>query len=236
MNHTEFSNEFDILYNNIMSNQAPGLSEYEKSVFLTKAQEEIVKNYLNPKGNKYGEGLDDSLKRQIDFSGLIKVSNGIPKGSGLTIDNRSKLYDLPNDLFVLINETINTNTGQKQVVPISYTEYTRLMSKPFKEPFKNQAWRLIGTSNSTVSVEIITNSNESITSYVIRYIRRPSPIITTNLYPDYIDLTINGISTISECELNPIIHQDILQRAVELAKAAYEADTKAMFEVGQRSE
>ena len=37
MNHTEFSNEFDVLYNNIMSNAAPGLNEYEKSVFLTKA-------------------------------------------------------------------------------------------------------------------------------------------------------------------------------------------------------
>lgn len=33
----EFSDEFDVLYNNIMSNQAPGLDEYEKSVFLTKA-------------------------------------------------------------------------------------------------------------------------------------------------------------------------------------------------------
>lgn len=31
----EFSNEFDILYNNITSNQAPPLDEYEKSVLLT---------------------------------------------------------------------------------------------------------------------------------------------------------------------------------------------------------
>ena len=38
----EFSREFDILYNNIMSNAAPGIDEYEKSVFLTKAQESVV--------------------------------------------------------------------------------------------------------------------------------------------------------------------------------------------------
>ena len=37
MTTPEFSNEFDVLYNNIMSNAAPGLNEYEKSVFLTKA-------------------------------------------------------------------------------------------------------------------------------------------------------------------------------------------------------
>lgn len=42
MINQEFSIEFDILYNNISSNKAPGLNEYEKSVFLTKAQEEIV--------------------------------------------------------------------------------------------------------------------------------------------------------------------------------------------------
>lgn len=33
----EFSNEFDVLYNNISSNQAPGLDQYEKSVFFTRA-------------------------------------------------------------------------------------------------------------------------------------------------------------------------------------------------------
>lgn len=31
----EFLNEFDVLYNNIMSNSAPGLNSYEISVFLT---------------------------------------------------------------------------------------------------------------------------------------------------------------------------------------------------------
>ena len=70
----EFSDQFDVLYNNIMSNQAPGLDEYEKSVFLTKAQDEIIKNYFNPKHNKTVEGFDDSEKRQIDFSQLMRVA------------------------------------------------------------------------------------------------------------------------------------------------------------------
>lgn len=57
MTTQEFSSEFDILYNNIMSNAAPGLDEYEKSVFLTKAQEEILKNYFNPKVINIRRGL-----------------------------------------------------------------------------------------------------------------------------------------------------------------------------------
>ena len=52
MELSEFSYEFDVLYNNITSNQAPGLDEYEKSVFLTKAQDEIVKSYFDPRLNK----------------------------------------------------------------------------------------------------------------------------------------------------------------------------------------
>lgn len=71
MTNLEFSAEFDVLYNNITSNQAPGLDEYEKSVFLTKAQDEILKAYFNPKGNKLFEGFDDSTRRQIDFSNLV---------------------------------------------------------------------------------------------------------------------------------------------------------------------
>jgi hypothetical protein len=42
MTASEFEREFDILYNNITSNSAPSIDAYEKSVFLTKAQEEIV--------------------------------------------------------------------------------------------------------------------------------------------------------------------------------------------------
>ena len=33
MPNQEYSNEFDVLYNNIMSNQSPGLDAYDKSVF-----------------------------------------------------------------------------------------------------------------------------------------------------------------------------------------------------------
>lgn len=69
----EFNTNFDLLYNNIASNQAPGLDEYEKSVFLTKAQLELVKNYFNPKGNKYQEGFDQSPKRQLDFSTITDL-------------------------------------------------------------------------------------------------------------------------------------------------------------------
>lgn len=130
---------------------------------------------------------------------------------------------------------MDTSAGTRQVIPISYSEYTRLTSRPYRGPVKYQAWRLTTTSVNKTSVELIINNNETITNYRIRYIRRPAPIITSDL-TEYGNLTINGIGTISECELNPIIHQEILQRAVELAKVAYEGDLRASIETGQRSE
>ena len=237
MTTNEFEWEFDVLYNNIASNAAPGINSYEKSVLLTKAQDELIKNYFNPQGNKYREGFDGSAKRQIDFSGLISVANGtLLDQQGF--DLRAKVFKIPTDVFLIINESIVTNTGIKQIIPIKFDEYTRLMSKPYKEPLKFQAWRLItdGDINSGVTVEIIPNSQETVESYTLRYVRRPKPIILANLKSEYGDVSINGETEISQCELNPLVHREILQRAVELAKITYLGDANGVIQSGQRAE
>lgn len=238
MDHTEFSNGFEVLYNNIMSNAAPGINEYEKSVLLTKAQDEVLKNYFNPKGNKYQEGFDGSAKRQIDFSGLISVKEGTLLNGQTGFDLRAKIYRMPEDVFLIINETLTTDTGVKQVVPISFDEYSRLMSKPYKEPLKYQAWRLVteGSGSDNIIVELIPHSGETVSKYTIRYVRRPKPIVLVDLASEYGDVSINGVSTISECELNPLIHEEILQRAVEMAKIVYTGDANGLLQAGQRSE
>lgn len=244
MTTQEFSSEFDILYNNIMSNAAPGLDEYEKSVFLTKAQEEILKNYFNPKGNKYQEGFDDNEKRQIDFSGLVTAIT-IPSYSSsqyIKIDDRSLLFLMPNDMLFALNEvceiTENNINRLVNVVPISFIEYSRLISKPYKRPLKNQCWRLISSSSKKNRVfELILPFGSIVPgSYRIRYISRPAPIILVDLSTEYPGLSINGITSVTECELDPSIHYEILQRAVELAKSTYTGDLRTMVELGQRSE
>lgn len=242
MTTQEFSNEFDVLYNNITSNQAPGLDEYEKSVFLTKAQSEILKNYFNPRGNKYGEGFDDSEKRQIDFSTLINVVEPAPytNSSYVKFDDRSIMFKMPSDILFVLNETAKLNTTQSlprllNIVPINFEEYSRLISKPFKQPLKNQAWRLFQSTDGVDFIsEIVVGYDKSLTGYKLRYIKRPKPIILTDLTDS--GSSIEGISTVTECELDPILHQEILQRAVELAKVAYLEDAKGIVELGQRSE
>lgn len=236
MTNQEFSNEFDVLYNNIMSNQAPGLDEYEKSVFLTKAQDEVIKNYFNPKGNKYQEGFDGNEKRQIDFS-MITKSTSYSTFLAASVDDRinSKSVSLADDIMMIINEFVDvTRSGDSvrlTVVPLNYKEYARLMSKPFKRPLKFQAWRILDNA-STNKAELVVGPIDSITKYTIRYIKRPRAIILSTLE----GVTLDGQTSEQTCELDPILHQEILQRAVELAKAAYTGDVSTSVELGKRSE
>jgi len=241
----EFSDRFDLLYNNVTSNQAPGLDEWEKSVFLTTAEKEIVKNYFtaNSKGNTLGQGFDDSAKRQADFSVLMKTQACTQTTLTDKFDKRSTAFDYPEDVFIVINESVEVGNKTKQVMPLRYDEYTRLMSKPFQRPLKNQVWRLINkgtvdtSGKATKTVEIIAGPGDTITSYSVRYVRVPKPIIVGNLD----GLEIDGESAVStKCELDPILHEDVLQRAVELAKIAWTAtgndNAQQVIAAGQRSE
>lgn len=250
MSPEELSNTFDVLYNNITSNQAPGLSEYEKSIFLTKGQDEVLKNYFNPKGNAKQEGYDNSTKRQVDFSALT-VSTDITTFDNSLFDKRSnsKSFAFPSDAMFVINEMTDVtrkNATKKATVtlvtiPIRYDEYSRLMSKPYKRPLKGQAWRLIDYNTSNMA-DLVVGENDTITNYSVRYVKKPKPVITGDLD----GLTINGYvygndatATIPEtegCELDSSLHEEILQRAVELAKIAWLGDVNTSMTAGQRSE
>lgn len=243
MSVEEMDNMFDVLYNNITSNQAPGLNAYEKSVFLTKGQDEILKNYFNPKskGNTTQDGFDGNAKRQVDFSMLTSVETKSSDFENPLFDTRenSKSVGLPSKLMFAINEVVEVTRNDKpvilQVIPIKFDEYSRLMCKPYKRPLKYQAWRLTN-NNTSNKADIVIGPSDTLTKYTIRYIRRPNPIIVSDLD----GLSIEGKSTATECELDPILHEEILQRAVELAKVAWtntgQDNLQAVMQAGQRSE
>ena len=250
MSAEEMDNMFDVLYNNITSNQAPGLNAYEKSIFLTKAQDEILKNYFNPKskGNNVQEGFDGSVKRQVDFSMLTKVATITQSDSGDALfDPRtnSKSIILPDRMMYAINEMVFVGRNMSgstvpipitlQVIPIKFDEYSRLMCKPYKRPLKYQAWRLINNATKN-KADIIIGPGDTFISYVIRYIERPTPIVVSDLD----GLTIEDKTSTTECMLDPILHEEILQRAVELAKVAWtntgQDNLQAVLQAGQRSE
>lgn len=253
MTNPELSNEFDVYYNNITSNQAPGLDEYEKSVFLTRGQDDVLKAYFDPRTNKPQQGYDGSEIRQIDFS-MVTVVKDYTSFTSAIFDPRpnNKSVVLEKDILMLINEqlivTRDGKTEYLQVMPVMYDEYRRLMSKPYKRPLKFQAWRLLNTSEGSNKSDLIIGPNDTLTKYSIRYVKRPRPIILSKLedlsIDGYVGAKADGTPTkvISEatqgieCELDPILHREILQRAVELAKASYIGDLQSQVALGQASQ
>lgn len=150
MTTQEFSTEFDVLYNNVTSNQAPGLNEYEKSVFLTKAQSQLVNEYFNSRTDGFGGGFDGSQKRQYDFSGLVRVERLFDINTFKEridamekLDRRSKVFLFPQNYFLAVNEILSDEKWQYSVIPLSYVEYQRLMLKPYNFPVKRAAWRIL---------------------------------------------------------------------------------------------
>ena len=158
----EFSTEFDVLYNSITSNAAPGFNDYEKSVLLTLAQEELIKSYFVANNNTTGVGLDGSQKRHYDFSTLIKIKSlkNIVYDIITAIDKvnipflkkeRNAIFLIPNDVFLILNEHLIAKDNNYIVFPISYDTYNLLMSKPFPYPNKRQAWRLDSSIDGEVA-------------------------------------------------------------------------------------
>lgn len=232
MTTQEFSNEFDTLLNSYSTTPPYGdenrlditLDEYEKSVFLTKAQEEIVVELYAGK-NQFGESFERTEEIRRYLSDLIKTVVLSDKLTGhVGLSKTSMFFELPEDVWfityesaTLKDERLGCLDGEEvTIVPVTQDEYYRVAKNPFRGPSKGRAVRLdIGDR----VIEIISDYN--IDKYLVRYLSRPKPIVLVDLD----ELSVNGIKVRTECELNPVTHRPILERAVMLAKTAWSGGT-----------
>lgn len=221
MTTEEFSNEFDILLNSYANTQEFGntpnlleFNEYEKSIFLTKAQEQLVEDYY--KGtSSYSFEQSEEMRRSLE---ALVVTTKLNKHitNTTSISSNSIIYKLPEDLWFITYESATYNTDQEclnllnpLVSPVSQDEFYNTNRNPFRGPSDKRILRLdIGVNQ----IELV--SLYPIKEYIIRYIKKPSPIILVDL-PD--NITINNIHNKTECELNTLVHRTILDRAVQLA-------------------
>ena len=220
----EFSNEFDTLLNSYSIAPPYGeehrlditLDEYEKSVYLTKAQEEIIVEFYTGR-NQFGEGFERTEELRRYLSDLVKTVVLTEKLTGhIGLSRTSMFYQLPEDVWfityesaTLKDERLGCLDGEEAlIVPVTQDEYYKIAANPFRGPSKGRAVRLdIGGG----VIEVVSDYN--IDRYLVRYLSRPKPIVLVDLN----DLSINGVNIRTECELNPVIHRAILERAVRLA-------------------
>nr|UVX48513.1 MAG: hypothetical protein [Bacteriophage sp.] len=218
MNVQELSNLFDTLLqpyitkDNFGKQNTLAFDEYEKSIFLTKAQEQIVLELY--------QELEQSEEVRKYLSNLIKTDNYAPVGEQdeTLINNNFKSYkvEISNDILFMIYEQCTLsdennciNNKIVSVVPTIHDDLDKVLKNPFKSPNRRKVIRL----DFDNKIELISKYN--ISNYKVRYLKKPNPIILVAL-EDNLSIN-NGDTKVSNGETNPILHERIVQRAVQLA-------------------
>lgn len=243
----EFSDTFDTLLNSydVSGNTTISLDEYEKSVFLTKAQNEIVINLYNGK-NVYGESFENTeeIRRWLNplvYRKCYSEESNYQINEPLLGNNEGEEYywynyELPENLMYItleqaeIDDTITCFKKTIRVQPVSQDEFNIIKYNPFKGPTKYKALRLdcgyvMDGNERCHLVEIF--SKVPLKNYTIWYLEKPTPIVLTDL--PY-GVSIDSCSTPTECRLNPAFHMAILERAVALAIASKSITNKKQSE------
>lgn len=220
----EFSDAFDTLvssyrrfkdFDNKEILDSIEFNEYEKSYFLTKAQDELVIALYNGR-NASGESFESTEELRRYLSNLVKEARlqPITNTSGLIIGigSNSKFFTLPKDLWYITYEAVDID-GTKcnalspmDVYPVTQDDYNKTKRNPFRGANDRRALRL---DLSDGVIEIVCKY--IVKNYYVRYLRKPKPIVLEDM-PN--NLTIEGVGKKSECELHEALHQRILERAV----------------------
>ena len=217
MNAKEFSNTFDTLLQPYITKESfseqnnLAFDEYEKSIFLTKAQEQIVLELY--------QELEQSEEVRKYLSNLIKTANFAPIGEQdeSLINNTFKSYkvELRDTILFMIYEQCTLSDENNcingrivSVVPTIHDDLDKVLKNPFKSPNSRKVIRL----DFNNKIELI--SKYKISNYKVRYLKKPNPIILVKLEDN---LSIDNSAEVSSGETNPILHERIVQRAVQLA-------------------
>lgn len=230
MDLNQFSAQFDVLADSYRrfkdfdrkdAIDSLDFNEFDKSCFLTDAQEDLIREYYS------GRGISDAFEEteetrralaELVIHEEITVSDA---DASSVLTNHSYVFDLPSDLWYIVyegavldlagsdacEEALNGIGEGAVIIPARYDELHYLLNNPFRGPKGNRVLRLDKSGNQ---VELISISHP-VAKYVIRYITQPSPIILVNL-PE--TLNIRGENTATECQLPTQLHQVILERAV----------------------
>lgn len=231
MTTEEFSDAFDTLVNSAANVDNFGsidstlkFDEYEKSYFLTKAQEEVVRELYTGK-NRFGESFEKTEELRRLLNDLI-VTHKQPLSeenyNNLALTDKSYLVPILDDVMYIIYEAVRLKDDSLgcysstviNVQPITHDEYNKIKDNPFRGPTRYKALRLDTNDDQPVNcVEII--SKYSCDEYIVRYLKKLNPIILVDLKDS--NVSIDGETKKQDCELNSILHEYILERAVDMA-------------------
>ena len=220
MTSQEMSREFNIIFESVASMAAPGYTEYEKSVLLTQAQEEVTIETAQKAmdSNDFARTVLEKLITRYSTPTVAEDFDVIKS----TTTNRVYKMTLPASpqpqFFYPYIEFACTGTGttyyERVCKPVDYDSYYTSIANPYANPYKDLYWRLYDNGY----LIIVTDGTALATPYIKGlYIKKPTPIITENLTGGK---TIDNSATATDSCLHEVVHREIVNRAAMKAYAA----------------
>lgn len=244
----EVRNLFNLKYQNLNSGVAPGLNDYEISLYLTEGKKQIIDYYYsdNLKGS-----IDENERVKKYLSVLVKPSEPIELNDLLDESVHFPGYytykvELENNVWRVLEERISRKTTDEclssirgDVIPTNWDILRDTLENPFRRPNNKIVLRVdIDGCHYLIS-------KSELNSYMYTYLEFPKPYIITDLNEFMTDFdledngnpnTIDGISEITLNELDHFIDDLIINRAVELAIKDYrENSLSTNISLNQRS-
>lgn len=193
-------------------------TSYDVSMFLNRSQNDIVEGFyssrINPESGYFE--LDERARAMLAF--LIESTQILAAAfdnSSNKLHDNAVFADLPSNFLYALEEDCtvsytdcNGSSGSRKarVLPIRHDEYSMNINNVYKKPWRDLVWRMdFSGSSGQKKHELIYGEGTSITVYRLRYLRKPVEI----------DIN-NGV----DCELNPMLHEEVVDRAVAFALAS----------------
>lgn len=190
-------------------------TSHDIDIFLNAAQDDLVEGFYSSRINPLSRYFEMDERARAMMALLIE-STVIPSGSFTTSDPAlhpdAVFVTLPADFLYALEEQCSisysdcnsvTTTKQSKVLPITHDEYTINIDNVYKKPWRDLIWRMdFGDTDGKKKHELIYGEDITINLYRLRYLRTPSAI---------------NIVAGTDCELNPILHEELVDRAVAAA-------------------
>jgi hypothetical protein len=216
---------FNLQYNNIFSNQAPGLVDYEISMYLTMAHIEII--------DEYSANVDLFEKNRAILTSYL-INDKLP-GTVATTKDRGidyQTFEFTENYWKIMKEYAITDSNPQgiPIKPITYDGFNTMSVNPYKKPNGLKGWRLdINVDDDDKRDVKILFKKISDTDYIKIY------DVVYLVTPKSFDLDNDSIP--NNLDDNPFLAEKIINRAVELATRDYRENTlQSQVQINKRSE
>lgn len=192
------------------------LDEYDKSMLLTEAQLDWVKDKL--KEYNYGNTVAHILSPFLVEKEVTTFTNS---DDTRLYSSSSSNADLSDDILAIVYERVqDSNSVYLQTVPLDYNELDQIAKNPFRKPNTKIAYRLISNGKFHIF------SEASVANYTYTYCKVPYPIILEDftalglkIYGQ--SLPVEDYNTANPGSIEPVMADkemiDIIKKAAQMA-------------------